>query len=570
MNKNQNHGGIAVPALRDPLVATSLSVIPGLGQIYNLEPRKGVLFFLVGTTNIILIGTLAWSQQLVSTLKTFGTEYNITPNADIAHALSSIHFGSPPMNVLSALFAAFIAYAMRDAYDRARTVRRNAIYSPTAMQFAEASSGSYLFHAALMMTLVLFAFFFLIPSPPKVQVTTIEFMSPKLETTRPQKQRAKAHINSEALHDPRHTRIVRNPSASNTGGTPRTLQRQAEPKASKPAESKQAESKPAASKPKPATPPKTHPAAANPTPVKHLNSPKPTIAPIAQSNPATTKPTPSPMEPQVPLKAVPPLPNFGQQDSPVKPMLDPSKLLASLTPHGAPSASAPIPQPQSVSVRSSGAPNMVPVAAAAGPSNAPAPAIASSSPSRQSGLTVPRIVETGRDRGNGSSDSTGPRPSRDRASGAKETGGRGNDVDKFIGMKPSLPAGDQGKQIGRERPGELGMAPGSKPGTEVQGPSERDVNFGPYMADLQRRIKRNWFPPTDQASKRVTARFTINQSGKLSNLRLAASSGSAVADQAALKAISNAAPFAPLPEGAPESVDIEFKFDYNVFKGSLR
>ncbi len=112
------------------------------------------------------------------------------------------------------------------------------------------------------------------------------------------------------------------------------------------------------------------------------------------------------------------------------------------------------------------------------------------------------------------------------------------------------------------------MVPGSTPKKIAQGPSEKDIDFGPYMADLQRRIKRNWFPPTDAASKRVTARFTIHQSGKLSNLRLSASSGSAVADQAALKAISNAAPFALLPPGAPESVDIEFKFDYNVFKGT--
>ena len=36
-------------------------------------------------------------------------------------------------------------------------------------------------------------------------------------------------------------------------------------------------------------------------------------------------------------------------------------------------------------------------------------------------------------------------------------------------------------------------------------------------------------------------------------------------DRAALKAVEDSAPFRPLPEHAPPSVDIEFTFDYNVF-----
>jgi TonB family protein len=53
----------------------------------------------------------------------------------------------------------------------------------------------------------------------------------------------------------------------------------------------------------------------------------------------------------------------------------------------------------------------------------------------------------------------------------------------------------------------------------------------------------------------------------MSNLRLANSSGVTAADEAALKAIETAAPFHPLPAGAPADVDIEFTFDYNVFNG---
>ncbi len=570
MNNNQNQGGLLVPALRDPLVATSLSVIPGLGQIYNLEPRKGVLFFLVGFTNIILIGTLAWSQQLVNALKAIGTEYNITPNSDVAHALAGMHFGSAAMNVLFVLFAAFIAYAMRDAYDHAKTVRRNAIYAPTAMHISEASSGSYLFHAALMVTLFIFAFFFLMPAPPQIQVTTIEFANPKIETQKPPRVKTKARINAEAQHDPRHTRIVKNPSESNSGGRPQTLQRQAEPKSAKPAEAKpepkSSAAKPQETKPTPVKPPA---AAARPEIAKPMETPKPHIAPVAQSTPSPAKPTPSPMQPQTPLKEVPPLPSMGQPNSPAKPLLDPTKLLATLTPQGTPAASTPLPQAHAVDVKSNGAPKLVSSTGAPSSSNVPAPAIATSS-ARHTGATGPKIVETGRGEreSKGTSDSTGPRPSRERSRGANEPYGKGSDVDKFIGMTPSLPAPDKGDHTGTKQTGEPGMTSNSRKSDKSQSGARADINFGPYMAELQRRIKRSWFPPTDSASKRVTARFTIHENGKLSNLQLSVASGSSVADQAALKAISNAAPFPPLPAGSPESVDIEFKFDYNVFKGT--
>jgi TonB family protein len=92
-----------------------------------------------------------------------------------------------------------------------------------------------------------------------------------------------------------------------------------------------------------------------------------------------------------------------------------------------------------------------------------------------------------------------------------------------------------------------------------------EPNFTEFMTELQRKIKRAWFPPRDLASKRVKVMFKIHTDGQLSNLRISSSSGFAVADQAALNAVETAAPFRHLPEFAPENVDIEFTFDYNVF-----
>jgi TonB family protein len=125
----------------------------------------------------------------------------------------------------------------------------------------------------------------------------------------------------------------------------------------------------------------------------------------------------------------------------------------------------------------------------------------------------------------------------------------------------------------------MGSGPGSVPVTpvisppiappgptaSVPEPAEVDVDFGPYMASMQRRIKRAWFPHSSDVSKHTAVLFKINREGVLSGLRVKRSSGLASEDAAALAAVENAAPFQHLPAGAPESVDIEFSFDYNVF-----
>lgn len=121
--------------------------------------------------------------------------------------------------------------------------------------------------------------------------------------------------------------------------------------------------------------------------------------------------------------------------------------------------------------------------------------------------------------------------------------------------------------------GEVGNPP---PNARPLGPTsiaaKKDIDFGPYMNELQRRIKRAWRPPRGNESKRVIVTFKINTFGELSDLDIKVGSGFEPADQAAVLAVQTAAPFNRLPEGAPEKVDIEFTFDYNVFgtKGSYR
>ncbi len=102
----------------------------------------------------------------------------------------------------------------------------------------------------------------------------------------------------------------------------------------------------------------------------------------------------------------------------------------------------------------------------------------------------------------------------------------------------------------------------------VPQPSPPDApDFGPYMADLQRRLKRTWFPPKGYEDKIVVVKFKVHRQGEISNLCLERSSGFPLADQAALKAV-EICPFRPLPMQSPDSVEIQFTFDYNVFYGA--
>ena len=109
--------------------------------------------------------------------------------------------------------------------------------------------------------------------------------------------------------------------------------------------------------------------------------------------------------------------------------------------------------------------------------------------------------------------------------------------------------------------------PNGRPGIDAI----REPDFGPYMRDLQQRIKRNWDPPKGEESRRVVLLFTIARDGRLLGVSVSKSSGLQSADRAALNAVKLTAPFRPLPaEYRESSVDIQFTFDYNVFGAKRR
>jgi TonB family protein len=100
--------------------------------------------------------------------------------------------------------------------------------------------------------------------------------------------------------------------------------------------------------------------------------------------------------------------------------------------------------------------------------------------------------------------------------------------------------------------------------------AEQDVDFGPYMASLKRRVRRNWIAPESGNSRRTVLNFMVSRGGGVSRLRVVRSSGSSSSDQAAMDAVRRASPFGSLPSAYKgDGIEINFTFDVNVFGGDV-
>ncbi len=157
----------------------------------------------------------------------------------------------------------------------------------------------------------------------------------------------------------------------------------------------------------------------------------------------------------------------------------------------------------------------------------------------------------------GGSGSSSPSPSFSPTTSGR-TGAGGTGTGAGGGGRFSNGTGSGTGNVGNPGPGNPKGAPGID--------AIKEPDFGPYMKELQRRIKMNWDPPKGNESKRVILLFSIARDGRLLNVKVHRSSGLQAADNAAINAVKLTAPFRPLPaEFRGDSVDIQFTFDYNVF-----
>lgn len=230
-----------------------------------------------------------------------------------------------------------------------------------------------------------------------------------------------------------------------------------------------------------------------------------------------------------------------------------------------PQAVKPTQQPSNINKPSPAKPAPPTARPSAAPVSAPTPVAKPSSPFT---VPVPQGAPVGKTL------STGPVGGTASTTGGAKSGGTsasGSSTGTYA-PRPSLsPSSGGSGQLGRGtsaggtgnvgNPGGGGGAPGID--------ALREPDFGPYMRELQRRIKLNWDPPKGNESKTVVLLFKIAKDGRLLTCRVSKSSGLPSADQAALKAVELTAPFRPLPaDFKGQSIDIQFTFDYRVFGAS--
>lgn len=363
--RSEFRAGLPPITTRQERIATMLSVLPGLGQMYNGEVGKGFLFLAVTLTNIAFCLLLIFPNHVTQFMGSIAQSLGIHPKWDLKAAAEIAREGAPALFIYVACLIAFSVYSIRDAQAKALQRLRGARHRRFQLTMSEATSGSFLGHyLALVLSLGMIVFFVAPPGPVK-QITDIELVPPAPEPPPPK------------------------------------------PKTPDPPKPKEQPVKVEQPKPQPKKP----------------EPPKPTPVAIAVK---TDTPTPDPVV---------------QSDTP-----------------------APAPQPD------------------------PAPST--------------------------------PGPAGGGGGGTADGGGGGDGVD-----------------------------------------------FGPYLSEMQRRIKRAWFPPKGNESKKIVMKFTIHKDGSVTDIRLSRSSGLQIADEAAMTAIQNAG-LPPLPPGTDDQVQVKFTFDYNVFNGT--
>ena len=275
-------------------------------------------------------------------------------------------------------------------------------------------------------------------------------------------------------------------------------------------------------------------------PKRALSMPSP--APQKSAKPSTPQAKPQVKKPQTVQKQSQPVkkpvtqPQKQQAKTPQKPTVQPKPSPAKPAPPTARPSARPVAAPTPVSKPTTPFTVAAPKNAPVGKVLSTGPVGGTSAPTGKSGSSVGGPVS--------SSTTYAPRPSLSPSAG----GGAGQ-------LSRGSSAGGTGN-IGN--PGGGGGAPGID--------ALREPDFGPYMRELQRRIKLNWDPPKGNESKTVILLFKIAKDGRLLSCRVHKSSGLPSSDQAALKAVELTAPFRPLPaDFKGQSIDIQFTFDYRVF-----
>lgn len=117
------------------------------------------------------------------------------------------------------------------------------------------------------------------------------------------------------------------------------------------------------------------------------------------------------------------------------------------------------------------------------------------------------------------------------------------------------------------QPMPLGRRDGSAQGTDAMTLNASDFPFAWYLSRVQAKVTERWAGKALPGQQPVAV-FEINREGQVSRLAIEKSSGNSYYDQAALRAITDANPFPPLPAEFPgPSLRVHLGFNFSAERG---
>jgi TonB family protein len=139
---------------------------------------------------------------------------------------------------------------------------------------------------------------------------------------------------------------------------------------------------------------------------------------------------------------------------------------------------------------------------------------------------------------------------------------------------PAAPAAPATPPVAVARPGvepmRLGRPNAATTSTGSIAVDASDFPFTYYLRLIQSKIGERWSPPRAAAAggERVIVLFEIQRDGQVREPTVEKSSGNALYDQSALRAITEASPFPPLPpEFKASSLRVHFGFEFAPGQG---
>ena len=132
---------------------------------------------------------------------------------------------------------------------------------------------------------------------------------------------------------------------------------------------------------------------------------------------------------------------------------------------------------------------------------------------------------------------------------------------------PAPSTGPVGRTSAPPPPPPLGRPGGSVQGVGALTVNAADFPFAWYLRQVQSKISKEWDAQARDGVQPQVA-FEIRRDGKISGLVVEKSSGNALYDQAAMRAITDATPFPPLPDDFKEPfLRVHLGFSYSGTRG---